>query len=106
MLLHKSHINSKVNATDLWYQQKEELLFFSGSHSIYVVVSEVSYRRLHQGISAHEHQGKLAPGRKNSPSVKHCKASHGERKIHQANRAEMAVHEVSHSREQGHGFKQ
>lgn len=38
------------------------------------------------GISAHKHQGKLAPGRNNPPSVKHCEGSHGEMKDHQTSR--------------------
>lgn len=57
-------------------------------------------------ISAHDHQGKLAPGRNNSPPVKHCEDPHGEMKDHQANRAETVVREVSHARGQVHGLEQ
>lgn len=41
-LLHKSQITSMVSTTSLWYQQKEELFFFSLGHVLSIVLSAKS----------------------------------------------------------------
>lgn len=99
-LLHKSQITSMVRATSLWYQQKEELFFF-----LWVMfyplccLQSLLQENTPPEMRAHEHQGKLAPGRSSSPSVKHCEGIRGEMEDHQANRADMATHELSLPRE-------